>query len=100
MTIYATALRYDRALSRPNTWRLLDTRDGVEARVRAGSAPEVTVAILLRHRAGKAPGLVYCRPIDGATFTLEAAVHHPDLPKLELALIESAETAAAVLRAL
>jgi hypothetical protein len=93
----ACTLRFDRRLSRPCTWRLNETADGIEARVTVASGPDVTVNVKLRWRQAKAPDLVFCRQIDEHTLCLEGSTLDPALPRMEYVLLDApAETAAAL----
>jgi hypothetical protein len=93
-------LHFDRGLREPNTWHMNETANGIHARIRVAGANEVTVEILLRFRAGKAPGLVFVRCLDTDTFHTEAAIIHDDTPRLELVLRRAPEETAAILRGL
>ena len=93
-------LRFDRQLTRPNTWHIAENQQGIEARIRMASGPEVTLSIAMRWRRAKAHGLVYVRQVDETTFVTESAVLDPSLSRMELVLLDAPAEAAAVLRTL
>jgi len=93
-------LTFDLTFSRPNTFFWVSEIESIRCRIKVASAAEVSpVDVHLRFRGrGKAPGLVYMRPLDETTFQCEAATVHEDLPKLELVLRDVPEVVAAQLR--
>lgn len=97
-------LDYDAGLSRVCTWRLLPDQDGIEARVRVASGPEVGLEIELRWRReiAQAPQAIHVRPRDSALeiWTTESARLHTDLPRLSLELAGCPSHVAEALRLL
>ena len=102
MTIYRQYLAYSKSFERPNVFFWIGSQETIRCRIKVASAEEVSpVDVHLRFRKrGKAPGLVHVHPIDLETFVTEAAVLHPDLPKLELVLKDVPEDVATEMRAL
>lgn len=100
MTIMACTLRYSRTLATENTWHLNATGDGIEARVRVASGPDVPIVVRLYFRGGKRPDAYCCRPIDESTFVISHGIHSGELPRLEIVLLNAPGEAAEVLRAL
>lgn len=95
-------LRYDPTFARPNTWIVNAEGDGIRARVHIGQAPEHVLDIRLRCKTPAAmdPSAVHMRQIDGETWMLASSVYHPDMPRLELALIGAPEMVVEILRRL
>lgn len=100
MSLMAATLRYSRTLATPNSWHLSANGDGIEARVRVASGPDVPIVVHLHFRGGKRPDSYCCRPIDEATFVVSHGIHEARLPRLELVLVNAPEETAAVLRGL
>jgi hypothetical protein len=102
VTIYRQYLIFDRSISRPNTFFYIPEAESIRCRIRLASAEEVSpvdVHIRFRKR-GPTHGLVHCHPVDETTFVTEATLLHPDLPKLELVLLNVPEDVANEMRSL
>ncbi len=97
----SSTLRYSPALDTINSWRINAASDGIDARIRVASGPDVTVSgIRLRYRAGKTPGAVFVRPLQEEIFQTESAVLDERLPRMELVLCAASTESATILRGL
>lgn len=100
MTIMVATLRFDRRLSRVNTWHVSEDQGGIDARIQVASGPDVRVQIACRFRRRADRALIYCRPIDDETFQTESGVFGDGLPRLELILLGAPADTATILRSL
>lgn len=101
MSVFSVGLRFSRHLDTVNTWRINSTSDGIDARIRVASGPDVTVeGIKMRFRAGKSPGVVFVRQIQEDIFHTESALLDDRLPRVELLLGSCPGEAAELLRGL
>lgn len=96
-------LRHDPALASPCTWRVSDSQDTIEARVRVAEGPETyaTFAGRWRREAAQAPDAVFLAPVDAAleAWRTESARVHEALPRVVFLLTGTTTHAAEIMRA-
>ncbi len=90
------SVRYDRAFATPNTWILNALADGIRARVVCASSDEYVIDVAVWSRIRR-EGAIHARQLDGSTWLLEGAVHHQDMARVELALVQVPEVISAAL---